>query len=85
MTFMPEEMVPRRIVADEFHRDIKTVKRWEARKVEGFDEPIEINGRIYHKRSKIEGAKAGARSLKYEKAARRNLPPLPAAASRDPA
>jgi hypothetical protein len=53
----PEELVPRRKAADEWNRDPKTIARWEKAKLRGLDEPVVINGRIYHRRSKLEAAK----------------------------
>ena len=54
-----EEVVPRGGVAREFNVCVRTIARWERAKVLGFDEPIDINGRKYHRRSKIELAKRG--------------------------
>jgi hypothetical protein len=54
-----EELVPRPLVAKEFNVSHRTVCRWENKKVPGFDDPVEINNRIFHKRSRIEAVKRG--------------------------
>jgi hypothetical protein len=54
-----EELVPRRRAADEWNVSPRTVARWERAKLPGFDAPITVNCRIYHKRSRLEIAKAG--------------------------
>lgn len=56
----PEELVPRTVVGREVHRHPRTIARWEKAKVFGFDEPVVIQGIVYHKRSRLEVAKAGA-------------------------
>ena len=56
----PDSFVPRSAVAKEFGRCTRTIQRWEEAKIFGFDEPVTIQGNVYHKRSKIEAAKAGA-------------------------
>jgi hypothetical protein len=56
-----EELVPRRRAADEWHVSPRTVARWEESKLAGFDDPIAVNGRIYHRRSRLELAKAGGK------------------------
>jgi hypothetical protein len=53
----PEELVPRRKAAREWNRDPRTIARWEKAKLLGFDEPIAMNGHIYHRRSRLELAK----------------------------
>jgi hypothetical protein len=59
----PDPFVPRPMVAREFGRCTRTIQRWEEARIFGFDEPITIRGNVYHKRSKIEAAKAGAACL----------------------
>jgi CENP-B N-terminal DNA-binding domain len=55
-------LVPRAQIAKEFGICHQTVRRWEAAKVPGFDERVEIQGRIYHRRSCIERAKLARNS-----------------------
>jgi hypothetical protein len=52
-------LVPRSQVAREFGVVPRTIIRWEIDRLPGFDEPITINKRIYHRRSSIERAKGG--------------------------
>jgi hypothetical protein len=54
-----EEMVPRAQVAREWNISHRTVTRWEQARTPGFDDPVEVNGRWYHRRSRLELAKAG--------------------------
>lgn len=58
-----EELVPRSRAAAEFHVVPRTIARWENLKLPGFDDPVEINRRIYHRRSGIERAKSGRKSV----------------------
>jgi hypothetical protein len=53
----PDEIIPRGPLSREFHVCPRTIARWEKAKLAGFDEPIEINGRIYHRRRRVELAK----------------------------
>ena len=55
----PEEVVPRPLVAREFNVCSRSIRRWQQAKIPGFDEPVTINGRVFHRRSKIEQAKRG--------------------------
>jgi hypothetical protein len=55
----PDELVPRGRVADEFNVCPRTVARWEAAKLPGFDDPVTINKRKYHRRSRFEPVKRG--------------------------
>jgi hypothetical protein len=52
-------LVPRKRVAAEFGVVLRTVIRWEIGRLPGFDEPVVIGKRVYHRRSNIERAKAG--------------------------
>jgi hypothetical protein len=54
-----EELVPRPRAAAECGVSTRTAARWEAAKLPGFDDPITINRRVYHRRSRLEVAKAG--------------------------
>jgi hypothetical protein len=60
-----EELVPRPRAKAECGVSTRTAARWEVAKLPGFDEPVTINGRVYHRRSRLEIAKtsktAGAR------------------------
>jgi hypothetical protein len=63
----PEEMVPRGSVAREWNVCTRSVARWEKAKIPGFDEPIFHNGRVYHRRKKLELAKRGRLSTEEER------------------
>jgi hypothetical protein len=54
----PDSLVSRRTLAQEFGVTVKTICRWEHRKLLGFDEPVIINNRTYHRRRRVEAAKA---------------------------
>jgi hypothetical protein len=54
------ELVPRPLVAKELNLSSRTICRYEKAKIPGFDEPVVINGRVFHRRSKIEEAKRGS-------------------------
>ncbi len=56
MTFK-SELISRGRAAREFGVTLRTVSNWEAAKVPGFDEPIKINGRVYHRREKLDAVK----------------------------
>jgi DNA-binding transcriptional MerR regulator len=51
------ELVSRSNAAREFGVTHRTIQNWEASKVPGFDAPIKINGRVYHRRDKLEAVK----------------------------
>jgi hypothetical protein len=55
-----EQLVPRPLAAKEWNVTPRTVQRWEKAKLPGFDQGRKINGRVYHPRSRLEAAKAGA-------------------------
>jgi hypothetical protein len=57
-----EELVPRPRAAAGCGISTRTAKRWEDAKLPGFDHPITINRRVYHRRSRLEIAKAGCKS-----------------------
>jgi hypothetical protein len=60
MPDMPvDELVPRGGVAREFNVVPRTIKRWEEAKLTGFDDPVVINHRVYHRRSRYEPVKHG--------------------------
>jgi hypothetical protein len=63
----PEEMVPRGLAAREWNVSTRSVARWEKAKLPGFDEPIFVNGRVYHRRKKLESAKRGRLSAEEER------------------
>jgi hypothetical protein len=48
-----DEMVPRPKVAKEWNRNPRTIDRWERAKILGFDQPVVLNGRVYHRRSRL--------------------------------
>jgi hypothetical protein len=56
-----EELVPRPLVARECNISWRTLIRWERDGVFGFDEPIKVHGRVYHRRSRLEQGKAAAK------------------------
>lgn len=58
-----EELVPRRHAANEWNVSARTVARWEEARLPGFDEPVIVNRRVYHRRSRLEIAKAGRDSI----------------------
>ena len=53
-----DELVPRRRATQEFGVCQRTIARWERIKLLGFDEPVVINNRVYHRRSRLELGKA---------------------------
>lgn len=58
----PEELVTRRQAGKECGgRHPRTIKRWEDRKILGFDEPIRIGACVFHKRSRLALAKGGVK------------------------
>jgi hypothetical protein len=61
-----EELVPRSQAAREWNVSSRTAERWEAAGVAGFDDPVVINGRTYHRRSRLEAAKAGRQTSSVE-------------------
>jgi hypothetical protein len=56
-----EELVPRRRAGDEWNVTPRTVARWEEAKLPGFDDPVTVNRRVYHRRSRLELAKASVK------------------------
>jgi hypothetical protein len=59
-----DEIVHRTKVAKEFDVSPRTVKRWEAERRPGFDQPVVIAGRVYHPRMRLEAAKVLGDCLK---------------------
>jgi hypothetical protein len=54
-----EELVPRSRAAAEYNISHRTACRWEKAGLAGFDDPVIINGHVYHRRSRLEAAKIG--------------------------
>jgi hypothetical protein len=62
----PDELIPRTKVARELGISHRTLCRYEVGKKPGFDQPVTINGRKYHRRSRIEAAKTLGDLLQVE-------------------
>ena len=55
--FSPVELVPAVTVASEFHTTRRTIGRWFVTPAMGFPQPVEINKRLYFRRSELEAWK----------------------------
>ena len=53
----PVELVPAVTVASEFHTTRRTIGRWFVTPAMGFPQPVEINKRLYFRRSELEAWK----------------------------
>jgi hypothetical protein len=65
-----DELVPRPTAAKEFGVSLRTVCRWEADKKPGFDDPVKIGPRVFHRRSGIEAVKALGNALMPQEASK---------------
>ena len=63
---MSDQLVPRPQFAKELGVSHRTICRYERAKRPGFDEPIMIGNRVYHRRSKVEAVKRLGNGLMAE-------------------